>query len=102
MIRHIPVEEDLALKRFAQIPDDQKPRFNWREVVGAESLTPPEVQIVSDGVAHNFDMAEIAETVGMALTDLLLSRQVRDIFTEENRQLVAAVAREVSAEIVAR
>ncbi|MGA2053326.1 MAG: ATP cone domain-containing protein, partial [Opitutales bacterium] len=102
MIRHIPVEEDLALKRFAQIPDDQKPRFNWREVVGAESLTPPEVKIVSDGVAHNFDMAEIAETVGAALTDLLLSRQVRDIFTEENRRLVAAVAKEVSEEIVAR
>jgi ribonucleoside-diphosphate reductase alpha chain len=102
MIRHIPLEEDLALKRFAQIPDDQKPRFNWREVVGAESLTPPEMKIVSDGVTHDFDMAEIAETVGAALTDLLLSRQVRDIFTEENRRLVAEVAKEVSAEIVAR
>jgi ribonucleoside-diphosphate reductase alpha chain len=102
MIRHIPLEEDLALKRFAQIPDDQKPRFNWREVVGAESLTPPEVQVVSDGVAHNFDMAEVAEVVGAALTDLLLSRQVRDIYTEENRRLVADVAKEVSEEIVTR
>ncbi|HTB63322.1 MAG TPA: ribonucleoside-diphosphate reductase subunit alpha, partial [Opitutales bacterium] len=94
--------EDNALKRFAQTPDDQKPRFNWREVIGNSTVVQPDVMIVAEGVARHFDLAEIADTVGAALTDLLLSRQVADIYTEQNRHLVAEVAREVGEEIVAR
>jgi ribonucleoside-diphosphate reductase alpha chain len=102
MIRHIPLDEDNALKRFAQTPDDQKPRFNWREVIVNSTVVQPDVMIVAEGVARHFDLAEIADTVGAALTDLLLSRQVADIYTEQNRHLVAEVAREVGEEIVAR
>ncbi len=102
MIRHLEIDEDLALKRFAQTPDDQKPRFNWREVVGNDALVQPLVRVTLGGVERDFDVAEIADTVGAALTDLLLSRQVQDIYTEQNRHLVAEVAREVGADIVAR
>ena len=77
MIRHIPLDEDNALKRFSQTPDDQKPRFNWREVIINSTVVQPDVMVVAEGVARHFDLAEIAETVGAALTDLLLSRQVQ-------------------------
>jgi ribonucleoside-diphosphate reductase alpha chain len=102
MIRHQPLDEDLALKRFAQTPDDQKPRFNWREVVGDATLTQPDVMVVAEGVARHFDLAEIADTIGSALTDWLLSRQVQDIYTDQNRALVSEVAKEVGEEIVTR
>jgi ribonucleoside-diphosphate reductase alpha chain len=102
MIRHIPLEEDNALKRFALTPDDQKPRFNWREVIVSSAVVQPDVMVLAEGVARHFDLAEIAETVGSALTDLLLSRQVQDIYTEQNRRLVAEIAKEVGEEIVVR
>jgi len=102
MIRHIPLDEDNALKRFSQTPDDQKPRFNWREVIVNSTVVQPDVMVVAEGVARHFDLAEIAETVGAALTDLLLSRKVQDIFTDQNRQIVAEIAKEVGEEIVAR
>ncbi len=34
MIRHISLEEDIALKRLATTPLDQKPGFAWREAPG--------------------------------------------------------------------
>ena len=40
-------------------------------------------------------MAEIAETIGSALTDLLLSRKEDEIFTEVNQNFVAKVAESV-------
>ncbi|MGA1130163.1 MAG: ATP cone domain-containing protein, partial [Chthoniobacterales bacterium] len=45
----------------------------------------------------DFDPAEIAETVGNALTNLILSRNQKetDIFTDENRRFVSTVARAV-------
>ena len=33
---------------------------------------------------RDFDLAEIADTIGAALTDLLLSRQEEEIYTDEN------------------
>ena len=38
MIRHFTHDEDIELKRFAHIPKDQKPQFNWRDVVLEERL----------------------------------------------------------------
>ena len=38
MLRHISLEEDLALKRLATTPLDQKPGFAWREALGDSSL----------------------------------------------------------------
>jgi ribonucleoside-diphosphate reductase alpha chain len=100
MIKNLPVEEDIALKRFSSIPNDQKPRFNWKEVFHGPDTESSEVatQInikTEDGV-RAFDIAEIADTIGNALTNLLLSREVNDIFNEKNRQFVANVSRAVS------
>ena len=77
--------EDIALKNAVRSPAGAKPRFNWRESLPA----------VSGGAAAGLDAAQIADIVGAALTDLLVSRQDQDIFTESNRQFVAAVASDV-------
>ena len=95
MIQKISFEEDLELKRYAATPKEEKPRFDWRGVLGDDRLHRPEVTIEIDGRERDFDLAEIAETIGAALTDLLLSRQEEDIFTDVNRRFVAAVAESV-------
>jgi len=100
MIRNFSFDQDLALKRYATTPADQKPKFNWREVVLDERLVQPEVKVNSGGIEQDFDLAEVADTIGCALTDLLLSREESNIFTDENREFVAKMAREVSERIV--
>ncbi|MEY3838148.1 MAG: Ribonucleoside-diphosphate reductase 1 subunit alpha, partial [Verrucomicrobiota bacterium] len=79
--------EDIALKNAVRAPAAAKPRFNWREslpAVTAGGATPA-----------GLDPAQVADIVGAALTDLLVARQEQEIFTESNRQFVAAVASDV-------
>jgi ribonucleoside-diphosphate reductase alpha chain len=77
--------EDIALKHAVRAPADAKPRFNWRESLPAAAAP----------ASAGLDAAQIADIVGAALTDLLVARQEQDIFTESNRQFVAAVASDV-------
>ena len=77
--------EDIALKHAVRSPADAKPRFNWRESLPAPAAP----------ASAGLDAAQIADIVGAALTDLLVARQEQDIFTESNRQFVAAVASDV-------
>jgi len=95
MIQKISFAEDLELKRFAATPKEKKPRFEWGTVLGENRLHRPEIKVEADGSERDFDLAEIADTIGSALTDLLLSRQEEDIFTEVNRKFVASVAESV-------
>ena len=78
--------EDIALKHAVRAPADAKPRFNWRESLPAAA---------GGAASAGLDAAQIADIVGAALTDLLVARQEQDIFTESNRQFVAAVASDV-------
>ena len=80
--------EDIALKNAVRTPANAKPRFNWRESLPAAAA--------GSAGAGAADAARFADIIGNALTDLLLSRQVTDIFTEQNRAFVAAVAGEVT------
>lgn len=103
MMKHQPYEDDLALKRFTFAPEDSKPRFDWRGVVNDddELITtqhPTTVKIKVGNQTEDFDLAEIADTVGTALTNLMLSRDEgeSEIFTDKNRQFVAAVANAVA------
>ena len=77
--------EDIALKHAVRAPADAKPRFNWSESLPAAAAP----------ASAGLDAAQIADIVGAALTDLLVARQEQDIFTESNRQFVAAVASDV-------
>jgi ribonucleoside-diphosphate reductase alpha chain len=104
MIGRNILEEDTALKRFATTPRDQKPRFNWSDHVKADAHEPTKsisVKVEVGDQMRDFDIGEIADTVGSALTDLLLSRKEdeNDIYTETNRSLVAGVARAVVHEL---
>ena len=99
MIRQVTFEEDLALKRFASTPADQKPRFNWSEILTEENRVQPEIKISSQGDERVLDLAEIAETIGSALTNLLLARHEENIYTEENCKFVGAIAREVGQKL---
>lgn len=97
MIQKISFEQDLELKRFASTPKDQKPRYDWRGVVGADRLQHSEIKVSLQGGECEFDLAEIADTIGVALTDLLLSRQEDEIFTEANQQFVAHIAESIGS-----
>ena len=81
---------DIALKNAVRTPAEAKPRFNWRESLP----TSPTGAAVPEQA--NLGPADIADIVGGALTDLLVSRQVAEIFTISNREFVAAVACDVS------
>ncbi len=96
MIRQISLEEDLELKRLTTTPKNEKPRFCWRDVLLNERLVQPEITVDVGGVEKDFDLAEVADTIGLALTDLMLSRKQENIFTEQNQEFVASVAREVN------
>jgi ribonucleoside-diphosphate reductase alpha chain len=102
MIHKLAFDADLELKRYTSTPKDQKPRFDWRGVIGEDRVNRPEIKIEAAGVEREFDLAEIADTIGAALTDLLLSRREEEIFTEINRQFVAKVAESVGQVLAAQ
>lgn len=95
MFKKYAFEEDLELKRFTDTPLENKPRFDWRGVISAEQFSSSEIRIQTESGEQAFDLAEIAETIGSALTDLLLSRKEEQIFTEVNQNFVAKVAESV-------
>ncbi len=100
MITRNFVEEDLELQRFAATPKEKKPRFEWGGVAGdLDNEAANRLQVKVGGQTRDFDIAEIAETVGNALTDLALSRNEENIFNDENRQLVAGIAQSVARDV---
>lgn len=75
MRQRIPFDEDIALKRCAYA--EQKPRFNWASMLGEENYDFIDVRVESDDRPIRPNLGRIAETVGRALTDLLLSQPTR-------------------------
>jgi ribonucleoside-diphosphate reductase alpha chain len=94
------LEEDLALKRFVTTPKEQKPNYNWRGVVEEDPSDQPEIKVICPQGDEKFDLKEVVNTIGKALTNVLLSRQEQDIFTEENKQWVEQIARKVGANLL--
>ncbi len=95
MFQKISFEEDLELKRYVTTPKSKKPRFDWAATITENGLKDPEIKIKAEDGERDFNLAEIAETIGEALTDLLLSRQENEIFTDVNQKFVASVAESV-------
>ena len=101
MITRDFIEQDMQLERFASTPQEKKPRYNWADLAQApEALTNRGLFVQLGGRELDFDIGEIAETVGNAVTDLALSRSEEDIFNEENRSLVAGVSEAVTRELI--
>jgi len=96
-------EEDLALKHFASQPADHKPRFDWRRVarVGFDASGLP-IRIKGQQGVRDLGQGDIADTVGSAVTDLFLSQNRDDIFSESNRSLVARVTGAVVGQLLER
>ena len=100
------LHEDKALKNVAHnTPQHEKPQFKWSAltagVIGIPMTGNTKVRI--GGSERDFDVGEIADTVGNAITDLLLARQQKhDIFNDSNRQLVQVISRAVAEEVAQR
>jgi ribonucleoside-diphosphate reductase alpha chain len=84
--------EDIALKNAVRTPATAKPSFNWRATVPAGATS-------SADFSSDANVAEISEIIGSALTNLLVSRQEAEIYTENNRRFVAAIATEVAEKL---
>ncbi len=100
MYRSLTLEEDLALKKVitdgSTISDSQ---YAWREVLGKDFHgAHPEITVTSGATESQFSLAQVADTIGNALTDLLVSRQTKQdsIFSDSNRAFVSAVAHSVA------
>jgi ribonucleoside-diphosphate reductase alpha chain len=97
MIRKLSLAEDIALKRLVTTPREEKPDFAWREILPA--VERPEIKVTRGEEERIFNLADVADEIGNALTDLLLSREESDIFNDRNRGFVAAVAHSVAEKL---
>ncbi|HCQ39107.1 MAG TPA: ribonucleoside-diphosphate reductase subunit alpha, partial [Verrucomicrobiales bacterium] len=106
MYRSITLEEDIALKQvIANRHGDETScqRYNWRESLATEHRAPiPEIIVTRGAGEVQFSLADVTDTIGEALTDLLLSRQEQEerIFNDENRNFVTAVAFSVAKSLM--
>ena len=100
MYRNLTLEEDLALKKvITDRSDILHNQFAWRDVLGKEfHAVHPEITVTSGSTESQFSLAQVADTIGSALTDLLISRQTKQdgIFNDTNRAFVSAVAHNVA------
>ncbi len=90
---------DLALKRTVHTPVEQKPHYAWRDVLATESVELPPIVLLCPHGEERFVLAEVADTLGKALTNVHLARGEKDIFTEANRAWVARLCREVAGNL---
>ena len=95
------LHEDKALKKVAHTPKDQKPRFKWSALnMGNGDSTASAIKVKVGGNERDFDMGEIADTVGSALADLFMAREKEgDIYNDQNRLLVQTISRAVTDEL---
>lgn len=91
--------QDLALKRTIQTPKEQKPNFAWRDLVPTDAPLVPETFVLTPRGEERFDLAEVADTIGKALTNVLLARGEANIFTDSNRAFVARIVSEVAGNL---
>ena len=99
---HSPVAQDLALKKLTVAPQDQKPNYNWRDILRDETVAVPEVQVLCPHGEERFDLSEVADTVGRSLANLMLAKGEKDIFSDKNQRFVADVTREVASHLTKR
>ena len=92
---------DLALTRTGHTPVDQKPHYAWRDVLASESISIPPVILLCPHGEERFDISEVADTLGKALTNVCLARGEKDIFNDANREWVARICREVTVNLAA-
>ena len=90
---------DLALKRTIHAPKDQKPHFAWRDLLATDFPLVPETILTTPAGDQRFDLGEVADTLGKALTNVLIARGETQIFTDGNRAFVSRIIREIAANL---
>jgi len=94
------LKEDLALKKIVKDNYLEKSKFNWREVLTDDRLVQPDLKVESQEGTVDIDLADIADMVGNALTNLLASREDQDVFNKKNQDFVANITREVAKHLL--
>ena len=95
-MRNTIFEEDRLLAKAVGTPSENKPRFDWAEALGDNRFEIPKVRITDGAGDRDFHIAEVAEVIGEALTNLMISREENEIYTPKNRELVVESARIVA------
>src|SRR5471030_1487018 len=98
-MNNIPLARDLALKRTVHAPVDQKPMYAWRDVINAVEIPLPPIVLLCPHGEERFDMTEVADTLGKALTNVCISQGEKDIFTEKNRAWIARICGELAGNL---
>jgi len=101
-MRNTIFEEDRLLTKAAETPRENKPRFDWAEDLGENRFEIPKVRITDGAGDRDFHIAEVAEVIGEALTDLMISREEEEIYTPKNRELVVESSRLVASRLIER
>jgi ribonucleoside-diphosphate reductase alpha chain len=93
------LSQDLALKRTVHAPVEQKPHYAWRDVLAGEAVELPPIVLLCPHGEERFVLAEVADTLGKAFTNVQLAKGEKDIFNDANRAWVAGICREVAANL---
>ncbi|MBE34861.1 MAG: ribonucleoside-diphosphate reductase subunit alpha [Opitutaceae bacterium] len=93
------LEHDLALKKTVHTPVEQKPHYAWRDVVADETFELPAVVLLCPQGEERFDLAEVADTLGKALTNVHLAKGEKDIFNDASRGWVVGICRELASNL---
>ncbi len=101
-MRNTIFEEDKLLAKVAETPRENKPRFDWANALEDNRFEIPKVRITDGAGDRDFHIAEVAEVIGEALTDLMISREENEIYTPKNRELVVESARIVADRLIER
>jgi ribonucleoside-diphosphate reductase alpha chain len=101
-MRNTIFEEDRLLAKAAGTPSENKPRFDWADALGDNRFEIPKVRITDGAGDRDFHIAEVAEVIGEALTNLMISREENEIYTPKNRELVVESARIVADRLIER
>ncbi|MDQ8185842.1 ribonucleoside-diphosphate reductase subunit alpha [Pelagicoccus sp. SDUM812002] len=89
------LQEDLALKRLVTASREKSHGFDWRAGLADQDTQRAAINVVTHEGEATFDLSEIADTIGNALANVLLSKNETNVFNDENRDWVCSVARQV-------
>ena len=94
---------DLALKAATHTPFSDRPTYAWRECVPTDAPLLPAITLLAPTGETSFDLGEIAETLGNAITNVHLARGEKgNIFTPETKGFVGNIIKEVAANLSAQ
>ena len=87
----ITLDEDETIKRLSSDQTSPK-RFKWEESLQDNETSMESVRLQSDSGERVVELSDIANTVGNALANLLLSKGEEDVFNNKNKDFVARVS----------